>query len=71
LADVKRGSNLKEDLRSSNGFTRGWTLQELLAPSTVVFFDKDWIDIGTKGSLQEGISKITGIEDFIYLRRHA
>jgi hypothetical protein len=65
LADVKRGRNFKEDMSKSNWFTRGWTLQELLAPSLVVFFDRDWIDIGTKGSLQEEISKITGIEDFV------
>ncbi|KAE9364736.1 HET-domain-containing protein [Stipitochalara longipes BDJ] len=64
LADVRSGNDLQEDLRKSNWFTRGWTLQELLAPSSVVFFDKDWIDIGTKIILEEQISKITGIEDF-------
>jgi len=30
-----------------------------------VFFDQNWNDIGTKGSLEEVISKITGIDDFI------
>jgi hypothetical protein len=29
--------------RSSRWFTRGWTLQELLAPSTVEFFSQEWI----------------------------
>jgi hypothetical protein len=45
----------------SRWFTRGWTLQELLAPSRVVFYSTDWADIGTKGSLQKTISGVTGI----------
>ena len=64
LADVKRGENLHEELSKSNWFTRGWTLQELLAPPQL-FFDKDGVDIGTRASLEEKISKITGIEDFV------
>ena len=65
LGDVRDGDKLHHALRKSNWFTRGWTLQELLAPSTVVFFDQNWNHIGTKGSLEEVISKITGIDDFI------
>jgi hypothetical protein len=64
LADVQRGVPLSNGLRKSQWFTRGWTLQELLAPSSIVFFDKDWVDIGTKVSLEEIISEITGIDDF-------
>jgi hypothetical protein len=45
----------------SRWFQRGWTLQELLAPRTVVFFAKDWEAIGTKASLQGAITDITGI----------
>src|SRR5450432_4354296 len=37
--------------RCSAWFTRGWTLQELLAPETVVFLDQNWVEIGTKSSL--------------------
>jgi hypothetical protein len=65
LADVHRGNTLSDDLRKSQWFRRGWTLQELLAPRSVVFFDNDWIDIGTKLSLEEIISEITGIDDFV------
>ncbi|KAF2497986.1 HET-domain-containing protein [Lophium mytilinum] len=47
-------------------FTRGWTLQELLAPSDIVFYDKSWYEIGTRNSLAEEISRITGIDtDFL------
>ncbi|KAF5353800.1 hypothetical protein D9758_010582 [Tetrapyrgos nigripes] len=47
--------------RRSRWFTRGWTLQELLAPSHVVFLDKHWEEIGTKWSLRDAISAITSI----------
>ncbi|KAF9457563.1 heterokaryon incompatibility protein-domain-containing protein [Collybia nuda] len=45
----------------SRWFSRGWTLQELIAPSKVVFYEADWINIGTKASFQETISIVTGI----------
>jgi hypothetical protein len=31
----------------SRWFSRGWTLQELLAPKKLVFLTKDWVDLGT------------------------
>ncbi|KAF5361612.1 hypothetical protein D9758_007357 [Tetrapyrgos nigripes] len=42
-------------------FTRGWTLQELLAPSNILFFDQDWNEIGTKSSLADVLTAVTGI----------
>jgi hypothetical protein len=47
--------------RSSRWFTRGWTLQELLAPSIVEFFSQEWERLGDKMSLKLLISKVTGI----------
>lgn len=38
-------------------------MQGLLAPENIVFFDKNWDDLGTKNSLEDVISQITGIED--------
>jgi len=35
---------------ASRWFTRGWTLQELLAPSNVIFYDKEWKELGQKAS---------------------
>jgi hypothetical protein len=49
--------------RSSRWFTRGWTLQELLAPSVVDFFSKDGEEIGSKPSLLSELREITGIPD--------
>ncbi|KAI1751914.1 heterokaryon incompatibility protein-domain-containing protein [Xylaria castorea] len=44
-------------------FRRGWTLQELLAPRTVVFYNQGWDFIGEKKStaLLSRISSATGI----------
>ena len=47
--------------RASRWFTRGWTLQELIAPTSVVFYGRDWKDIKTKISLLDLISEITQI----------
>jgi hypothetical protein len=48
-------------LQHSRWFTRGWTLQELLAPSTVEFFSKEGIKLGDKLSLAKELHGITGI----------
>jgi Heterokaryon incompatibility protein (HET)/WD domain, G-beta repeat len=68
LADVS--TNDKSDLslqpweaafRNSRWFTRGWTLQELLAPPSVEFFCSNGNRLGDKKSLEEQLQKITGI----------
>jgi hypothetical protein len=46
---------------SSRWFTRGWTLQELLAPEEVHFYSKDWQFLGTRTTLAEDITQATGI----------
>jgi hypothetical protein len=51
----------------SRWFTRGWTLQELLAPENVVFYDHNWKDSGSKRSLAGAISSITGVDQKILL----
>jgi hypothetical protein len=51
----------EQAFNQSRWFTRGWTLQELLAPSSVEFFSWDGERLGDKGSLQSRISQITGI----------
>ncbi|EIW63644.1 uncharacterized protein TRAVEDRAFT_142604, partial [Trametes versicolor FP-101664 SS1] len=51
--------------RKSRWHKRGWTLQELLAPTVVVFLSCDWRIIGTKHSLAHLIHAITGIDTCI------
>jgi hypothetical protein len=47
--------------RKSRWFTRGWTLQELLAPKSVEFFSKQGSRLGSRESLKDAIHDITGI----------
>ena len=51
----------RKNFRQCRWFQRGWTLQELLAPFNVVFYDKDWNYIGDKVELASQISAATGI----------
>ncbi|THU79699.1 HET-domain-containing protein [Dendrothele bispora CBS 962.96] len=51
----------KSGFRRSKWFTRGWTLQELIAPSYTVFLDDSWKEIGTRYGLRDAISAITSI----------
>ena len=59
--DNDENSNWIPELKKSSWFTRGWTLQELLAPSYVLFLDNGWSILGTKGSLAKHIVAVTGI----------
>ncbi|OTA54153.1 HET-domain-containing protein, partial [Hypoxylon sp. EC38] len=61
LADVSSTENLESSFRNSRWFTRGWTLQELLAPEIVVFYDREWTEIGSRNDLETIISEITKI----------
>ncbi|PNP74386.1 hypothetical protein FNYG_12435 [Fusarium nygamai] len=47
--------------RNARWFTRGWTLQELIAPPNVNFFSSNWTLIATKSELAPCITEITGI----------
>ncbi|KAG4444050.1 hypothetical protein IFR05_000510 [Cadophora sp. M221] len=47
--------------RRSRWFTRGWTIQELIAPTLVEFFSREAKRIGSKSSLEQQIHEITGI----------
>ncbi|KAH8205787.1 hypothetical protein TruAng_000063 [Truncatella angustata] len=49
------------DLRNSKWFTRGWTLQELIAPRSVEFFSFIGERLGDKASLEQMIHEITRI----------
>ena len=59
---LREYDKLPRTFENSRWFTRGWTLQELIAPPVVEFYAHDWSEIGTKFSLRRAISKITGID---------
>ncbi|KAI0349938.1 HET-domain-containing protein [Trametes cingulata] len=51
--------------RKSKWFRRVWTLQELIAPHSVVFLSSDWRPIGAKRKLADLIESITGIDRLV------
>jgi hypothetical protein len=69
LFDVPPGSEVldkESQFAKSRWFTRGWTLQELLAPSEVEFFASDWTRITSRTDSSSVLADITGIPtDFL------
>ncbi|KAK4213725.1 HET-domain-containing protein [Rhypophila decipiens] len=66
LSDVDPGEDPldpRSSFHTSRWFTRGWTLQELLAPDAVLFFDSGWNYIGRAHDfkLMELVAHITKI----------
>ncbi|KAK5717551.1 hypothetical protein LTR17_015994 [Elasticomyces elasticus] len=64
LSDVS-DTDLKtfdSQFRNSRWFRRGWTLQELLAPTDLEFFSRDWEPLGDRIRLQTLISDTTRVE---------
>lgn len=51
----------EQAFRRSRWFTRGWTLQELLAPASVEFFSREGKLLGSRISLEQEIHEITDI----------
>ncbi|KAJ9606982.1 hypothetical protein H2200_008993 [Cladophialophora chaetospira] len=60
LFDIESGVN---DITTSSWWTRCWTLQELICPSRVCFYDRDWKYLGAKSDLRSQISTVTGIDE--------
>ncbi|KAK8055090.1 heterokaryon incompatibility protein-domain-containing protein [Apiospora rasikravindrae] len=58
-----------DDIFQCRWWTRGWTLQELIAPVKLIFLDRDFNLRGTKVSLHSKIAERTGIEKKILLHR--
>lgn len=63
LADVTS----EEDLEESEWFRRGWTLQELIAPRNIFFFNEEWDILGSKYDLRVFLTGITGISEHVLL----
>ncbi|KXJ87265.1 hypothetical protein Micbo1qcDRAFT_216290 [Microdochium bolleyi] len=59
--DDKPRASWKNAFRHSRWMTRGWTLQELVAPRSVEFFSKEGMKLGSKFSLEALLHEITGI----------
>jgi ankyrin repeat protein len=59
--DDESSPRWKSAFKRSRWFTRGWTLQELIAPTSVEFFSKEKQRLGDKQSLEQTLHEITGI----------
>ncbi|KAK8035488.1 hypothetical protein PG993_010483 [Apiospora rasikravindrae] len=63
------------DVQSSNAllnsiwFTRGWTLQELVAPCSLRFYSATWTDLGSRESWARKISQTTSISIELLLQQ--
>jgi hypothetical protein len=61
VSSTSEDADFEPQVGSSGWFTRGWTLQELIAPKSVIFYNKTWSFIGTSQTLHQIISETTGI----------
>lgn len=69
LADVNgNGPFSTENFTKSRWLTRGWTLQELLAPTELDFYDSSWTKFDSRMGASAQISAATGIDE-TYLKR--
>ncbi|KAI9657952.1 MAG: hypothetical protein M1821_002609 [Bathelium mastoideum] len=68
--DVNIMSNNNEFIHT-RWATRGWTLQELLAPSDLVFYSANWAEIGRKDTPSPVLSTITGIDEDVLTGKKA
>ena len=71
LADVPDScigfSSSNSALKNSQWFTRGWTLQEMIAPTDVRFYTRKWDKIGQKNDMSSVLCDITGIPEGVLL----
>ena len=70
LSDVdiagKDLDTLNDEFAQSKWFTRGWTLQELIAPRTLVFFDREWKFTWSRYEFRDVIEEVTGVAGYQY-----
>jgi hypothetical protein len=65
LSDLESAAHMTMALPDCRWFSRGWTLQELIAPRDIGFFDQTWEYVGSKKDLLDEIEAITGIDSII------
>lgn len=61
LSDRSTVKDAFDTSQPSKWFSRGWTLQELVAPSKMIFFNRYWEPLGTRSYLDYRIEQITSI----------
>jgi hypothetical protein len=69
LADFDGTAGLEIALPKCRWFTRGWCLQELIAPKRVELYDNKWNCIGVKADMATLLSNITQIDEQVLFER--
>ncbi|MCJ1315265.1 hypothetical protein MMC15_000581 [Xylographa vitiligo] len=69
LVDLAVTTALEIALSKCRWFTRGWCLQELIAPKAIEFYDRRWNCIGVKVDLTALLSSITHIDEQVLVER--
>ncbi|EJT75546.1 hypothetical protein GGTG_05479 [Gaeumannomyces tritici R3-111a-1] len=66
LASYSEPTELEEALGRCRWFTRGWTLQELIAPVAIEFYNRHWKKVGSHATLQSALAKASGIRNLTF-----
>ncbi|KAI1327800.1 HET-domain-containing protein [Xylariaceae sp. FL0255] len=69
LSDARKGK--RDSIRASRWMKRGWTMQELIAPSQVRFFDMNWNELGDRLGMASLLSEVTRIDRSVLSRNQA
>ena len=62
LEDLEPAADIGSSLSQCRWITRGWTLQELLAPEEIYFYDRSWTKRGSKSDLKALLSEVCKID---------
>ena len=62
-------TDIQSHIKHSRWFTRGWTLQELIAPKNLHFFDRGWRFIASRSRIVHELESITGIHSAVLSRQ--
>ncbi|OTA98132.1 hypothetical protein M426DRAFT_123183 [Hypoxylon sp. CI-4A] len=61
-AEIDLRNTVRKGLGNCKWFSRGWTLQELIASKQIDFYDKDWNCFGSKDQLASVLAWITSVD---------
>lgn len=65
ITEKERLALVATGLRHCKWFTRGWTLQELIVPRKLEFYDNRWEFLRAKTDLEAPLCKITNIDESV------
>ncbi|RDI82296.1 hypothetical protein Vi05172_g7732 [Venturia inaequalis] len=69
LLPADNTSSIEERLRPCRWFSRGWTLQELIAPPSLIIYDSEWNAVASRSEIAVALAGITHIDKHIFVNR--